>query len=81
LCHFLKNNLSVDLNYLDLEWRLLRNTQLDISLEIEDFWASVKKIQNGNELETFPLINNLVFYILTLHIVQLRLNGFSAMLI
>lgn len=57
---------NIDLNSLDLEWRLLRNTNVDISLEIEDFWASVKQIQNGNGSETFPLVNNLVFYILTL---------------
>lgn len=57
---------NIDLNSLDLEWRLLRNTNVDISLKIEDFWASVKQIQNGNGSEIFPLVNNLVFYILTL---------------
>lgn len=57
---------NIDLHSLDLEWRLLRNTNVDISLEVEDFWASVKQIQNGNGSETFPLVNNLVFYILTL---------------
>jgi len=28
---------SVDINNLDIEWRILRNTELDTSLDIEDF--------------------------------------------
>lgn len=64
--YFKEKLINVDLNNLDLEWRLLRNTKLETSLDIEDFWFSVKQIQNGNGSETFPLINNLVFHILTL---------------
>ncbi|KAE9525838.1 hypothetical protein AGLY_014064 [Aphis glycines] len=57
---------SVDINNLDIECRILRNIELNTSLDIEDFWAGVKQIKNGDKLETFPLINNLVFFILTL---------------
>ena len=57
-CHF-PNIVNVeDLNAIDNEWRLLRNTDvgLDSDACMSDFWFQVKKVKKGDDSPMFPLI-------------------------
>lgn len=62
--HFPK--LNINMNNIDKEWRLLRNSNINFSLGLMDFWKIVKTEKDGNNEERYPLMNILVSYILTL---------------
>lgn len=53
---------------LDNEWRLLRNTEevKSLSSDICTFWQEVKKLQQGDEMPMFPTLTDFVFKILCL---------------
>ncbi|KAF0730139.1 zinc finger protein 862-like, partial [Aphis craccivora] len=62
-----QERLSIDLNDLDIEWRLLRNTDIDnYNKEIIPFWEAINKIEKGDGCKLFPLLSNFVKMILTL---------------
>lgn len=62
--HFPKLNLSM--NNIDREWRLLRNSNINFTLDLMDFWKIIKTEKDGNDEKMYRLMNRLVSYILTL---------------
>ncbi|KAL0879262.1 hypothetical protein ABMA27_003042 [Loxostege sticticalis] len=55
---------SNDMQKIDTEWRLLRNTKLDSAdedLEIETFWKKVAKMHLGDGNKMFPNLTSAVF--------------------
>lgn len=58
--------LNMDLNDLDREWRLLKNSIEDYNNETIAFWKAVKDMKKGDDSELFPLFNKLIKLILTL---------------
>lgn len=58
--------LNMDLNDLDREWRLLKNSVEDYNNETIAFWKTVKDMKKGDDSELFPLLNKFIEFILTL---------------
>ncbi|XP_025203832.1 zinc finger protein 862-like [Melanaphis sacchari] len=58
--------LNMDLNDLDREWRLLKNSVEDYNNETIAFWKTVKDMKKGDDSELFPLLNKFIKFILTL---------------
>lgn len=58
--------LNMDLNDLDREWRLLKNSVEDYNNETIAFWKTVKDMKKGDDSELFPLLNKFIKLILTL---------------
>lgn len=58
--------LNINMNDIDREWRLLRNSNIDFNLDLMDFCKIIKTGKYGDDKEKYPLINRLVSYILTL---------------
>lgn len=56
------------LQALDNEWRLLKNTNLELKpdLTVERFWNSIEKLCYGDDTPMFPLLCNFVFDLLIL---------------
>ncbi|XP_050515456.1 uncharacterized protein LOC126890507 [Diabrotica virgifera virgifera] len=56
------------LQVLDNEWRLLRNTDLesDQNVNIEEFWSNIENMQYGDGTPMFPVLSRFVFNLLVL---------------
>lgn len=58
--------LALNLNNLNVEWRILRNQNgLDFDLDTLEFQKYVNSLKNGEGDAMYPLINKLVTYIFT----------------
>ncbi|XP_068232268.1 SCAN domain-containing protein 3-like [Palaemon carinicauda] len=57
-----------DLNSIDREWRLLRNTEMNAKSDISawEFWMEVKHMKKGDDTPLFPLLGNFMVKLLTL---------------
>lgn len=55
-----------DLQILDNEWRLLRNTNLNVDQNnsIEEFWNTIEKMRHGDDSPMFPVLSTFVFNLL-----------------
>ncbi|KYN29921.1 hypothetical protein ALC57_00622 [Trachymyrmex cornetzi] len=58
--------LKVDLNELDREYRLLRNSNVNKNQEILEFWREVGNLKKGDNTRAFPVITQFAFDILCL---------------
>lgn len=49
-----------DLNIIDNEWRLLRNTEINVQSDssVWKFWMEVKKVKKGDDTPLFPEVGN-----------------------
>ena len=59
---------EADLNTTDNEWRLLRNTELNVQSDISvwEFWKEVKSLKKGDGTPLFPLVGNFMTKLLCL---------------
>lgn len=64
--YFEKLLLNIDLNELDREYRLLRNTNLNKNKEMLVFWTEVGNLKRGDNTPAFPLLTQFVFDLLCL---------------
>ena len=57
-----------DLNEMDGEWRLLRNTELNVEPDIDayKFWQKVGDLKKGDDSPLFPLVGNFMKKLLCL---------------
>lgn len=61
------SKLNIDLNEIDMEWRMLRNTSIETNNnDIVKFRGDVNKLTKGDGTELYPNINKFVLFILTL---------------
>lgn len=61
------SKLNIDLNEIDMEWRMLRNTSIETNNnDIVKFWGDVNKLTKGDGTELYPNINKFVLFILIL---------------
>lgn len=56
------------LNEVDREWRVLRNTELNVpdSTDVEEFWCTIKEMKSGDDTPMFPHLSQLVSGLLCL---------------
>ena len=56
------------LNEVDREWRLLRNTELNVpdNADVEEFWQKIKEIKSGDDTPMFSNLSHLVSGLLCL---------------
>lgn len=57
-----------EINEMDREWRLLRNTELDVQPDIDvySFWDKVSNLNKGDDTPLFPLVANFMKKLLCL---------------
>lgn len=57
-----------ELQLVDNEWRLLRNTDLDFSydVDVEKFWSYIENMRYSDGTSMFPVLSRFVFHLLVL---------------
>nr|CAH7717430.1 unnamed protein product [Callosobruchus chinensis] len=64
VCYF--SHLELDLNILDREWKLLQNSEIDINLDIIQFWKQKCELKKGDNTSLYPELTKLISVILVL---------------
>ena len=55
-----------DLNTIDTEWHLLRNTEINVQGDTWKFWMEVKSMKKGDGTPLFPMVGNFMTKLLCL---------------
>ncbi|KAG5894297.1 hypothetical protein JTB14_007441 [Gonioctena quinquepunctata] len=53
-------NIVSDINELEREWKVLRNSDISTTMKMSDFWACVANTKKGDDSEAFPNLSRFV---------------------